>query len=82
MSLWQPIETAPKKAGVIRARGFNFGDPSKGRHCVLARWWPQYGWVAAFDRFPHLATLGYISEWRPLPRWIAALSPPASQSEG
>lgn len=61
MGEWQPIETAPKDGTEIQARGYNWGDRTRGRHRVLAKWWGNE-WHDADDED---TVLKYLTEWRP-----------------
>ncbi len=59
MANWRPIDSAPKDGRPVWARGNNWGDPSKGRHCQWA-YWDGADWIAAgVDG----ATLTYLIEW-------------------
>ena len=59
---WQPITTAPKDGLPIRVRGFNFGEPARGRHYADAIW-KDRGWVHAGD---HLHALHFLTDWKPI----------------
>lgn len=62
MSKWgEPISTAPEDGTWIRARGHDFGDPSRKKHTVIAYFendqWREVGSEGT--------TLYYLIEWQP-----------------
>lgn len=62
MTVWQPIETAPQDGTEIQARGYNWGDKTRGRHRCIA-YWDGKVWRDAEDED---LTRSYLYEWRPL----------------
>lgn len=36
--VWLPMSEAPKDGRLIKCRGFDFGDPTRKRHYVWAKW--------------------------------------------
>jgi hypothetical protein len=71
VSTWRPIADAPRDGTVIQARGWNFGDPSRGSHIVRAVWSLAQGRGAAYcaegwrDADDPDQGLQYLVEWRP-----------------
>jgi len=61
MSLdWQNIRTALKSDRIINVRGYNWGDPSKGRHYARAMW-DGRNWIEVDDEDQ---ILEYLTDWR------------------
>lgn len=57
---WQSMKTAPRDGTEIEARGFNWGDRTRGRHRVTA-YWNGAEWRDANDED---STLHYLEQWR------------------
>jgi hypothetical protein len=58
---WRDLATAPRDGTEIEARGYNWGDKTRGRHRYIT-YWDGQGWRDAYDED---LTLRYLEEWRP-----------------
>lgn len=59
---WLKIDTAPMDGTWVRVRGFNYGDPTKGRHHATA-FYEDSSWIEVGSGG---SLLFYLTDWAPL----------------